>query len=184
VDVVVDYNFHLLRSNLKATAAANFTRTVVDDVHVPQSMQEKFSTIPGGADRVKDLFLGRYGRNLLEDRLPRQKGTLGLRWDYAIWTAGVRANYFGPNKYHSDDGPQLDESYGAKVIFDADIGYRVHGVSFIIGASNLFNTFPDQMTHEGNRYNNSFLYSPAPVPAGTPFGTDGAFYYVRMEYQH
>jgi iron complex outermembrane recepter protein len=184
LDVVVDYNFHLPRGLLKATAAANFSRTVVDDVHVPQSMQEKFSSIEGGSKRVQELFLGRYGKNLLEDRLPHQKGTLGLRWDYAIWTAGLRANYFGPSKYHDDGGPQLDETWGRTVIFDADIGYRVHGASFIIGASNLFNTFPDQMKHPENRYNNSFLYSPVSVPAGTPFGTDGAFYYVRMEYQH
>ncbi|HEX3757486.1 MAG TPA: TonB-dependent receptor, partial [Kofleriaceae bacterium] len=183
VDVVVDYSYHLSRGSLKATAAANFTRTRVDGVHVPQSMQEKFSSIAGGSDRVQQLFLGRYGRNLLEDLLPHQKGTLGLRWDYAIWTAGVRANYFGPSKYHSDDGPELDESYGAKVIFDTDVGYRVHGMSFIVGAANLFNTFPDQMKQPDNRYNNSFLYSPASVPAGTPFGTDGAFYYVKLEYQ-
>jgi iron complex outermembrane recepter protein len=180
---VVDYNVRLPRGSVKATAAASFTRTVVDDVHVPQSMLEKFSSIEGGANRVQELFLGRYGKNLLEDRLPHQKGTLGLRWDYAIWTAGVRANYFGPSKYHDDGGPQLDETWGAKVIFDADIGYRVHGVSFIVGASNLFNTFPDQMKHPENRYNDSFLYSPVSVPAGTPFGTDGGFYYVKMEYQ-
>ncbi|HEX8111243.1 MAG TPA: TonB-dependent receptor, partial [Kofleriaceae bacterium] len=184
VDLVADYSFHLPRGNLKVATALNYTRTVVDDVHVPQSMQEKFSSIQGGSQRVQDLFLGRYGRNLLEDRLPRLKETLGLRWDYGIFTAGVRASYFGPSEYHSDDGPQLDESYGFKVIFDADVGYRVHGMTVIIGATNLFNTFPDQMKHEDNRYNNSFLYSPASVPAGTPFGTDGAFYYVRMEYQH
>jgi iron complex outermembrane receptor protein len=184
LDLVVDYSFRLPRGNLKATAAANFTRTVVDDVHVPQSMLEKFSTIEGGANRVQELFLGRYGKNLLEDRLPHQKGTLGVRWDYEIWTAGLRANYFGPSKYHDDGGPQLDERWGRTVIFDADIGYRVHGMSFIIGANNLLNTFPDQMKNKDNRYSDSFLYSPVSVPAGTPFGTDGAFYYVRMEYQH
>jgi iron complex outermembrane receptor protein len=183
VDLVVDYNLHLPRGNLKATAAANFTRTVVDDVHVPQSMLEKFSSIEGGAERVQQLFLGRYGKNLLEDRLPHQKATLGLRYDHAIWTAGVRANYFGPSKYHDDGGPQLDETWGRTVIFDTDIGYRVHGMSLIVGASNLFNTFPDQMKHPDNRYNDSFLYSPVSVPAGTPFGTDGAFYYVKLEYQ-
>ncbi len=110
VDVVVDYNFHLPRGLLKATAAANFSRTVVDDVNVPQSMLEKFGSIEGGSKRVQELFLGRYGKNLLEDRLPHQKGTLGLRWDHAIWTAGLRASYFGPSKYHDDGGPQLDET--------------------------------------------------------------------------
>ena len=183
LDVVLDYSYRLPSGTLKATAAANFTHTTVDDVKVPQSMQEKFSTIAGGSDRVKELFLGRYGRNLIEDLLPRQKGTLGLRWDHAGWAVGARANYFGPTKYHSDSGPELDESYGRKVIFDADIGYRIRGLSFTVGASNLFNTFPDEMKHEDNRYNDSFLYSPASVPAGTPFGIDGAFYYLRVEYQ-
>ena len=46
VDVVVDYSIHLPKGSLKATAAANFTRTTVDEVKVPQSMQEKF-----GSDR-------------------------------------------------------------------------------------------------------------------------------------
>jgi iron complex outermembrane receptor protein len=182
-DVVLDYSYRLPQGTVKATAAANFTRTTVDEVRVPQSMQERFSSVMGGADRVKELFLGRYGKNLLEDLLPHRKATLGLRWDSAAWLAGVRASYFGPSKYHSDSGPELDESYGSKVIFDADVGYRFRGLTFIVGASNLLNTFPDEMKHEDNRYNDSFLYSPASVPAGTPFGTDGGFYYLRVEYQ-
>ncbi|HSS03491.1 MAG TPA: TonB-dependent receptor, partial [Kofleriaceae bacterium] len=81
VDIVLDYSYRLPDGQLKLTAAANFTSTAVDEVNVPQSMLDKFGDIPGGADRVSELFLGRYGRNRLEDLLPRQKGTLGLRWD-------------------------------------------------------------------------------------------------------
>jgi len=184
VDVVADYSLRLPRGSLKATAAANFTSTTVDAVNVPDSMRQQFSGIDGGADRVAELFLGRYGRNRLEDLQPRQKGTLGLRWDFAGFSAGTRANLFGPTKYHSDSGPELDESFGAKVTFDVDLGYRIAGIWASVGASNVFNTFPDEQVHEDNRFANSFLYSPASVPAGAPYGTAGGFYYLRVEYRH
>jgi iron complex outermembrane receptor protein len=184
VDVVIDYNYRLPKGALKATAAANFTATSVDDVHVPQSMLDRFSGIPMGKEQVQNLFLGRYGRNRLEDVLPRQKGTLGLRWDYAAFSAGVRGNYYGPTVYRSDSGPDLDESYGAKVTLDVDLGYRFSGIALNIGATNVLNTFPDEQVHNENRNSDQFLYSPASVPAGAPYGIDGAFYYVRAEYKY
>jgi iron complex outermembrane receptor protein len=184
VDVVLDYSHRLAKGSLKATAAANFTRTTVDAVHVPDSMKAKFGDIEGGPERVAELFLGPYGKNRLEDLLPRQKGTLGLRWDYDGWSAGVRANFFGPTKYHSDSGPELDESFGAEATFDIDVGYRIGGLWWSVGANNALNNFPDQLKKAENRNSDQFLYSPAPVPAGSPYGTDGAFYYVRAEYKY
>jgi len=188
VDVVVDYTQHLTKGVLKATAAANFTNTTVDDVKVPASMLQRFADIQGGADRVKAIFLGRYGRNRLEDLLPRQKGTLGLRWDYSGWSFGVRGNYFGPTEFHSDDkdsdGNFLDESFGAKVTVDVDVGYRIGGLWWSVGATNVLNTFPDEVKRPDNRFNDSFLYTPAGLSAGAPYGTDGAFYYTRAEYRY
>jgi iron complex outermembrane receptor protein len=192
LDVVIDYNYRLSKGSLKATAAANFTSTTVDDVHVPASMQDKFSAVAGGRDRVSEVFLGRYGRNRYEDLLPRQKGTLGLRWDYDTWSAGARANYFGPTEYHSEtvvdnDDPSkgyLDESFGAKVTLDVDLGYRVGGMWWSVGANNVFNTFPDQVKRPENRNNESFIYSPVGLTAGAPYGIAGAFYYVRAEFKY
>jgi iron complex outermembrane recepter protein len=187
VDVVLDYTYRLAKGSLKATAAAAFTNTSVDAVHLPASMQDKFESTPGGPDRVSEIFLGRYGRNRLEDVLPRQKGTLGLRYDFDIWSAGVRGNYFGPTVYRSDteiDGEFLDEKYGAKVTFDVDVGVRIGRISASIGANNVLNTFPDEQKLEDNRFNDSFLYSPASVPAGAPYGINGGFYYVRAEYRY
>jgi iron complex outermembrane receptor protein len=184
VDVVVDYSYRLPRGSLKATAAANFTKTTVDDVHVPKSMQDRFADTAGGVERVGEIFLSRYGRNRLEDLLPRRKGTVGVRWDYTGWSAGARVNYFGPTVYRSDDALDLDESFGSKETVDVDVGYRWKGLGVSIGANNVFNTFPDDLKKEGNRDNNSFLYSPASVPAGAPYGTNGGFYYLRAEYKY
>lgn len=192
VDVVADYTQHLSRGALKATVAANFTNTKVDAVHVPPSMLEKFNTIAGGPERVAELFLGRYGKNRLEDLLPRQKGTLGLRWDYDGWSAGVRANFFGPTEYHSDtlvddmdpSKGYLDESFDARATFDVDVGYRIGGLWWSVGANNVLNTFPSELKRPENRNSDSFLYSPASVPAGAPYGIDGAFFYTRVEFKH
>ncbi|HEY0482489.1 MAG TPA: TonB-dependent receptor [Kofleriaceae bacterium] len=188
VDVVVDYSHPLSRGVLKAAAAANFTDTTVDSVNVPESMLQRFAGIQGGGARVQQIFLGRYGKNRLEDLLPRQKGTLGLRWDYSGWSVGARANYFGPTVFHSDDkdadGNFLDESFSAKVTVDVDLGYRIGGLWWSVGATNVFNTFPDEVKRPDNRFNDSFLYTPAGLSAGAPYGTDGAFYYVRADYRY
>jgi len=191
VDVVVDYTQRLSRGSVKLTAAANFTTTSVDAVHLPASMQAKFDGVTGGADRVSELFLGRYGRNRLEDVLPRQKGTFGARWDYSGWSAGMRMNVFGPTEYHSDtladstdpSKGYLDESFGAQLTLDVDVGYRIGGLWWSVGANNALNHFPDEIKRPENRNSDSFLYSPASVPAGAPYGIDGAFYYVRAEYK-
>ena len=183
VDVVADYSVHIPKGSLKASAAANFTKTSVDNVHVPDSMLQKFANAAGSEQIIQQTFLGRYGRNRLEDLLPRQKGTLGLRWDYDGWSAGARGNYYGPTEYHADSGAIDDEHFGAKVTVDVDFGYRIGGLTWTIGANNVFDTFPDQLKKEDNRNFNSFLYTPAGVPAGAPYGTDGAFYYMRVEYK-
>jgi iron complex outermembrane receptor protein len=196
VDVVADYSHRLSKGSLKATAAANFTNTTVDSVHVPQSMLDKFAGVDPNGEQVKSVFLSRYGRNRLTDLLPRQKGTLGLRWDYAGWSIGARANYFGPTEFRSDDvdpdvtdpvtgkHPPADESFGAKVTVDADVGYRIGGLWWSVGATNVFNTFPDEVKRPFNRNSETFLYTPAGLTAGAPYGTDGTFYYVRAEYRY
>jgi iron complex outermembrane receptor protein len=183
VDIVLDYTQRLSKGSVKLTAAANFTNTTVDDVKVPESMRQRFAGIEGGAERVSEIFLGRYGRNRLEDVLPRQKGTFGIRYDYSGWSAGVRTNIFGRTEYHSDSGPELDETYNGRVTIDVDFGYRIAGLWWSVGANNMFNNFPAENKKEGNRNNGGFVYSPADVSAGAPYGTDGAFYYARVEYR-
>jgi iron complex outermembrane recepter protein len=192
VDVVADYTHRLSQGSLKLTGAINFTDTTVDDVQVPASMRAKFEDVPGGGERVQQLFLGRFGKNLLEDLLPRVKGTLGLRYDSGGFSAGARANYFGPTEYHSDTAipnaqgvdEYLDESFSWETTFDLDIGYRVGGLWWSIGANNAFNNFPDEVQRPENRLDDSFLYSPAAFSAGAPYGIAGAFYYARVEYKY
>ncbi len=187
LDLVLDHSRRVGGGLLKLTAAANFTETTVDRVNVPDSMRQRFDVVDGGAERVQQIFLGRYGRNLLEDLLPRVKGTLGARFDRDGVSVGLRANYFGPTEFHSDaevDGEYLDESFGDEVTFDVDLGYRVGGLSWSLGANNVLDNFPDQVKRPENRSGEAFLYSPAAYSGGAPYGIAGAFYYARVEYQY
>jgi len=189
LDLVADYTYRLPKGSLTGTASANFTRTTVDDVHVPDSVKERFDEGGGtaGSDRVAEIFLGRDGENRLEDALPRRKGTFGLVYRLLDLTAGARANYFGPTVYRSAstdmDGNFLDESYGSEVTFDVDIGYQIGDLRLGIGGNNVLDNFPDKNKRPDNLYFDTFLYGPPASGAVTPYGIEGAFYYVRAEYR-
>ncbi len=48
------------------------------------------------------------------------------------------------------------ESYGAKTLFDAEVGYRFNQVNLSVGGRNVFNTYPDQMRNPNNNNGNTF----------------------------
>jgi iron complex outermembrane receptor protein len=93
----------------------------------------------------------------------------------------VRANYFGKVRYKPDavNGSFVnDELFRAKVLFDADIGYQfTKTLQLVIGADNIFNTFPDQNTKAGNLASGQFVYN----RNVTQFGMNGGFYYTKLE---
>jgi len=175
LDVVVDYTRPLAGGTIGGSASANFTRTEVDAVNVPASVEQNFGE--ENSDVVRNIFLSRDGRNRLEDLLPRRKGTLALRYAYRWLSTGARANYFGPWIYQTQFTDELDERFGSEVTFDADVGFQIGDLGLRIGGNNVFNNFPDEMEHEDNRFNGSFVYGPA-----APYGIEGAFYYVRLDY--
>ena len=62
-------------------------------------------------------------------------------------TALVRANYYGRGALQARDILADDETFGAKVLFDVDLGYQVtKNLQLTVGADNLLNTFPDKNT--------------------------------------
>ena len=72
-----------------------------------------------------------------------------------------------------------DEDFGAKVLFDADIGYEVsNGVTLQVGANNILNTFPDKHEKDANISSGNFPYS----RRVTQFGMNGGFYYARLQF--
>ena len=108
----------------------------------------------------------------LEDSLPRHRlvGTVTyLIGDLRVMT---RLNYFGSFFSPANTG---DFQFGNKVLVDAELGYTFLGrITAVVGAQNIFNTFPDENPRDfqGNLG--------AVYPENAPTGFNGGFYYGRL----
>ncbi len=175
VDIVATYATDLGRGRLNLTGSANFTKTDVDKINVPQSIADKFAG--GDIEQVRTTIFNREEQNRLETALPRQKGVFSARYGIDRFSVSARANYYGSVKYRPTN-PDNDEHFGAKVLFDVDLGYEIlPGVRLSAGANNIFNTFPDEHENRVNRDDERFVYS----RRVTQFGTNGGFYYGRIQ---
>ncbi len=174
LDVVADYATEAGTGTLTFTGAANFSQTKVTRVNIPDSLVQAFG---GASDQLRTFFFGRLAQNRLETSVPRQKGFLGARYVINGLSALVRADYYG-KVYFRADNPADDEVFGAKVLFDLDVGYQVNRTLRIgIGADNLLNTFPDKQVKDNNISLGRFIYS----RNVTQFGQNGGFYYGKLE---
>ena len=198
VDVVATYNMKLSGgAKLDLSASANFTKTSVDEIHIPEQLRAIY---PGRSDALlqNDIF-NREEANRYEDALPRQRATASVRYKEGNVTLLGRARYFGDVWYRPnivpDESPEnimiaqqcaddfnelpcLDENFAGKVIFDADVGVQRGKWRFSVGANNLFNTFPDRQSKDSNVSNGRFVYS----RRVSQFGINGGFYYLRMQF--
>jgi iron complex outermembrane receptor protein len=124
---------------------------------------------------------------ITEER-PDWRGT--LTGDYSIGRvhALVRGSYYG--KFSSAQPGYCDlcrDNYGAKALFDAEIGYRFASIDLSLGVRNLFDTYPDQPksltivdgVNTAKDYNNNF--GVFPWAAASPFGYNGRYLYARAE---
>jgi len=180
-DIVADYAVDTGAGTLTLNAAANFTRTLVTDVHIPGSLVEKFAA-SANPMLLTTFFFGRLSTSQIEDAVPRQKGFASVRYNLRGLSALARANYYGRVRYQTDvtdsNGNFQDEEFGAKVLFDVDLGYQfTKNLMLSVGADNLLNTFPDKQTKAGNISLGRFIYS----RAVSQFGQNGGFYYGKLE---
>ena len=173
VDVVGDYSVDAGDGTLTLTAGANFTRTKVKAINIPRSLDNRFAD----KGQLETFFFGRLARNRLEDSVPHVKGTAAIRYVVKGVQALVRGNYYG-KVFFKPDNPANDETFGAKVLVDVDLGYQfTKNIFFAIGADNLFNTFPDQQTKAANISDGRFIYS----RNVSQFGQNGGFYYAKLQ---
>jgi iron complex outermembrane receptor protein len=173
LDVVADYAIEAGGGTVMLSAAANFTRTLVQEVHIPDSLKKAFGDDPA----LTTFFFGRLSTSQLEDAVPRQKGYASLRYNLKGLSAILRANYYGRVRYQAD-ATMNDEEFGAKTLFDVDLGYQfTKNVNFSVGADNVLNTFPDKQTKAVNISSGRFVYS----RAVSQFGQNGGFYYGKLE---
>lgn len=160
LDLVSSYESDHFGGETTYSLAMNWNRTEVTD----------FSPDIIGEARVQ----------ILEDALPRTKGSFSINHKRERWHAMTRLSYYGSfYEDHVDSGcvvgPDCLPIYGdAALIVDAEVGYKFGNGMFVnVGAQNLFDKEPDL-----NPYGEDVVG--AKFPPLTPYGFNGGFYYVRL----
>jgi iron complex outermembrane receptor protein len=158
IDFVADSYFDLGAGTLNATFHYNHNDQKVENV--------KPNTI--NASRVYDL----------ENQVPSDRAILNL--DYAVnqWGGLVRFNYYGGWQSTGgifSPGDASDVSnYGSEILVDLEARYAINDTFTIaVGGDNVFDTYPDK------EQDGTFQYLGAVYAVTSPFGFNGAFWYVR-----
>lgn len=166
LDVVGDYRFPVgdagtLKLNLAFNVGSN---TIVDEAPVPDEL----------AGIVTSLF-GTLSRLALEKERPRWRNTFTATYGSGTFHGLVRSSWYG--KFTSAQLGACDtcgQTYGAKMLVDAEIGRRFAAFDLSLGARNLFDTFPDRASLDNG-------FGIFPWPMASPFGYNGRYLYARAE---
>lgn len=181
VDVTASLRAPAGAGALDFTAAVNYTQNRITRVDpLPAVLDTTPSTEPGIIDSV--TYIG-----ITEER-PDWRATLTTQYTGGRLHGLVRASYYG--KFSSAQPGFCDlcrERYGAKTLFDAEVGYRLPRVTLAIGVRNMFDTYPDSpssLVDVGDGvpavdYNSNT--GTFPWAAASPFGYNGRYLYARAE---
>ncbi|MEP7381861.1 MAG: TonB-dependent receptor, partial [Gemmatimonadota bacterium] len=166
VDVIGNYRMLAGSGTLDFSLAFNYTKNAITRVDPLPAILLGTSTIY--TDALDDVT-----RNSIIRNRPNDRSSFTANYSISRLHALGRLSYYGDFRDGSSDGI---ETFGAKTLFDSEIGYRFQAINVSIGARNLFNVYPDQTSIADNTNNGTF-----PYPGASPFGYNGRFVYVRTE---
>jgi iron complex outermembrane receptor protein len=180
VDVTADLRVPAAGGTLQLTGAVNFTKNEITRV---DPLPAVFANDPNETGLIDTVtYIG-----ITEER-PDWRGTFTAQYATGRLHSLARASYYG--KFSSAQPGFCDlcrERYGAKTLFDAEVGYRFSQVDLSVGVRNVFDTYPDQPSSlvdvgggtTAKEYNNNF--GTFPWAAASPFGYNGRYVYARVE---
>ncbi len=172
VDVVISHTaFFGNDASLRNELAFNQFTTDTLDVHIPGKLSAFERQIFTDADYI-----------FLAKAMPNMKGSLSHFLTFGKLTLMLRNTYFGevtdPDKHGvDDDGNVIHSTYGAKVITDASVAYRLNdNLAVTIGANNLLDVYPDEVP-EAYNYGGQFRFS----RRVSQFGFNGRYVFGKLE---
>ena len=191
VDVVGQYAYRFGRaSQLRVVAGANVTETEV---------LTKVVKTPAALAGFEETLFGRVERGRIEFGQPRNSVNLNL--NYTRDRLGVNLNnrrfgevsVFGAIDPDTATGPAalrtLDQTFDAKWITDLDVSFRFRGgLTVALGANNLFDVYPEENFQRTTAERSAGAQDNSntgifPFNGISPFGFNGAFYYVRFNFR-
>jgi len=123
---------------------------------------------------------------------PRNRTTVGGDWLNGNWDVNLRESRYTGVSYPYQDTIATAANHGipvyaldhadAKAITDLDVTYSINqAVKVTVGANNLLNTFPSQLSSRAQLEYGWFAANPV-YNEFSPFGYNGGFYYARVAY--
>ncbi len=115
----------------------------------------------------------------LENQVPSNRSILSFDYSKDRWGGLVRFNYYGgwstTGGIFSDPPDASDASdYGSEILVDLEAGYQFNDTfSVALGGDNIFDTYPDK------EQDGTFQFLGVVYSITSPFGFNGAFWYIR-----
>ena len=135
---------------------------------------------------VESAVIDEFRIQTLERGLPNTRWSFSVNHDARRWNLMGRVNYFG-QFWDSEDGRNAADlgvvassamypSYSGKALLDIELGIPIgENVAVAIGGENILNTYPDVNEYGAFTVGNSYGQF-------SPFGFNGANFYVRVNY--
>ena len=162
IDFVGTYRPQMDTGSLMLTLAYNYNDTEVTDFD---------------ADIISDAQ-----RTDIEGIIPKHRGTISASYGIGEFTITARENYYSS---FTQEQAFPGQTFGSKFTTDLEASYTLaERYTMAIGASNLFNEYPDKiMATDANPIyvlTNSLSNGQIYPNSGGPFGSNGGFWYARV----
>jgi iron complex outermembrane recepter protein len=176
IDVVLNGNWNINKTNLGLTLAANFNRnTIFGSIRTTDKISD--------TTRYTNTLFGIEERSALEKGQPGEKIILCATADKGKFGFVLRNTFFGKTAsttiVTSPTTDTLYEFFSAKILTDISINYTPKSwLTITAGANNIFDVYPDRLENYSNIGDVTWGYS----NAASPFGYNGGYYFVRMSF--
>jgi iron complex outermembrane receptor protein len=165
LDIRLNYKHSFAdHSKLKMVASYHRDRTTISDVYPLASILGKQTTT---------AVLNDTTQSFIETAQPADGYKLWTQFESGAWRSTLNLNRVGSYYYFNGS------HFGAKLTTDLDVAWQLSKtVEIALGGNNVFNVLPDKFPDSSNLFvsgNGIIQYPPI-----SPFGYNGAFFYVRL----
>lgn len=179
IDIVLNFeDSRIGKGNLKGSIAANFNRTTVNEVNLPNFIE---------TNNLMNNILSREDISRIESWRPRQKIIGTSTYTLNKLSTTLSLFYYGAVHYKHPNEAAYDATYRGKILTDLSFVYAANDhLKVVLGANNIFDVYPDSFStaYNGNipDDNLDFVGRFKYPWQTTQFGIDGTRFFTSVNY--
>ncbi len=179
IDLVLSFeDMSVGTGNIKGSIAANFNRTQVDDIHLPNFIV---------VNDLQENILSREDISRIESWRPRQKIIATSTYIFKNFATTASVFYYGSVFYQHPTEISYDAKYNGKILSDVNFTYTfADNIEIALGVNNIFNIYPDTFedayTGDTPDPNLDFVGRFKYPWQTTQFGIDGRRFFTSINY--